>query len=96
MDYAEPHAPLSFEGNTMGFWDKAWDISKKVVAEVTDQAQETNENYKKLKGASDNELLKIVHTSSLSAKYDQKAKTVARSMLKARGYDDEKIRQNKA
>lgn len=80
----------------MGFWDKAWDITKKVAVEVTDQAQETNENYKKLKGASDKVLLEIVHTSSLSAKYDQKAKTVARSMLKARGYDDEKIRQNKA
>ncbi|MEC8925770.1 MAG: hypothetical protein VYD07_07650 [Pseudomonadota bacterium] len=77
----------------MGFWDSVFDIGKQVLSEGSKQTKDVSNRLSKLKRKSDKDLLRMVTDKSWSSTVDSKDRTVARQILKSRGYTDEQLRK---
>ena len=78
----------------MGFWKKAFEVSKQIGSAVVTQAQEKANEIQELQykyaNKSDSELLKIVHSDGFTANSGTE-KLVAKKILRDRGMTDEQI-----
>ena len=77
----------------MGFWDTVFDLGKKALSEGTKQTKDVGNRLIKLKRKSDSELLKLVKDSSWASTVESKDRSIARQILKSRGYTDEQLRK---
>lgn len=78
----------------MGFWDKAFEVTKNVGTVVAGQIEKTANELRELKlkyeGMEDEELLRTVHSEGWFSK-STREKGVAFGILKQRGYSVEEI-----
>ncbi len=78
----------------MGFWDKAFEVTKNVGAAVATQIQESANETRELKlkydGMNNNDLLRIVHSDGFLGK-SPKEKAIAFGILRGRGLSNDEI-----
>lgn len=73
----------------MGFWDTVFKVGKEVLSTTSEHVSEVSEEVKRLKTKSDQELLDIANKPAWKVK--GKEQSVARSMLRKRGYSEREI-----
>ena len=74
----------------MGFWDKAWQVTKDlgegVANSISEKANEVRQAKEKFESMSDDELIRIANSDGFFGK-SQTEKGVALRILQSRGYD---------